>query len=205
MTLYAWFNFAFGRLTDPLKRGRRSVVVAVALVTTVSGGCGYQSGGSSGGATTTASKFNGDGYQWSSVYRKDIQTVAVPIFKSVSFARGVEFSLSKALVTQIEANTPYKVVPRERADTILEGEVVEVSVNTLSTDRNAGIPQEQLLDVRVNFTWKDLRTGRILVERRNMEQTATFYPTLGEGRFVGTQEATERLALAIVQELQSDW
>ena len=35
--------------------------------------------------------------------------------------------------------------------------------------------------------------------------TASFYPTLGEGRFTGTQQATERLALAIVQELQADW
>jgi hypothetical protein len=59
--------------------------------------------------------------------------------------------------------------------------------------------------VTVNFVWKDLRTGRILVERRNFEQTATYYPTLGEGRFVGTQLAVEKLSLGIVQELQSDW
>ena len=172
-------------------------LLAIALVALVGvTGCGYKNAGDAGG---------GGGYHWQSVYRDDIHTVAVPIFKSNVFQRGIEFSLSKALVSQIEANTPYKVVPRERADTILEGEIVEVSVHTLSSDRNAGIPQEQLLDVRVNFTWKDLRTGQILVERRNMEQTATYYPTLGEGRFVGTQEATERLALAIVQELQSDW
>jgi hypothetical protein len=159
-------------------------------------GCGYNRSDGSGG---------GDGYQWRSTYRQDIKTVAVPIFKSASFARGVEFSLSKALVSQIEANTPYKVVPRERADTILEGEIVEVRVDTLSNHPRASIPQEQLLDVRINFIWKDLRTGRILVERNNMEQTASFYPTLGEGRFVGTQEAAERIALAIVQELQADW
>jgi hypothetical protein len=38
-----------------------------------------------------------------------------------------------------------------------------------------------------------------------VEQTSSFYPTLGEGRFTGTQVATEKLALAIVQELQADW
>jgi len=156
-------------------------------------GCGYNNNSGS------------DGYQWKSVYRQDIRTVAVPIFKSNVFQRGVEFSLSKALVQQIEANTPYKVVPRERADTILEGEIVEVRVNTLSNDRFSAIPQEQLLDIIVDFTWKDLRTGKILVERRGVEQTATFYPTLGEGRATGTQSASERLALAIVHELQADW
>ena len=129
----------------------------------------------------------------------------MPIFTSTSYARGVEFSLSKAIVNQIEANTPYKVVPRERADTILEGEIVSVHVNTISEDRLAAIPQEQLLDITVNFTWKDLRTGQVLVSRRGWEQTATYYPTLGEGRWTGTQAAAEKLALAIVHELQSDW
>ena len=157
-------------------------------------GCGYRQGG--GG---------GDGYHWSSTYRPDVKTVAVPIFNSTSYARGVEFSLSKALVNQIEANTPYKVVAREKADSILEGEIVAVKVNTISEQRRAAIPQEQLLDIIVNFTWKDLRTGRVLVTRRNWEQTATYYPTLGEGRFVGTQAAAEKLASAIVHELQSDW
>ena len=161
-------------------------------------GCGYQNGGGGGAGAD-------GGYQWSSVYRRDIRTVAVPIFKSNVFQRGVEFSLSKALVSQIEANTPYKVVPRERADTILEGEIVGVRVDTLSSDRFSAIPQEQLLDIVVDFTWKDLRSGKILVERRGVEQTASFYPTLGEGRATGTQAASERLALAIVQELQADW
>lgn len=146
-----------------------------------------------------------DGYHWSSTYRPEYKTVAVPIFTSKDYARGVEFTLSKALVNQIEANTPYKVVARDKADTILEGEILQVRVNTLSEDRLSAVPQEQLLSVIVNFTWKDLRTGRVLVSRRGFEQAATFYPTLGEGRFVGTQAASEKLALAIVHELESDW
>ena len=174
------------------------LVLIVALIGVA--GCGYHNGGAD-----SSGKDGGSGYHWSSVYRQDISTIAVPIFKSTVYERGVEFSLSKALVQQIEANTPYKVVPRERADTILEGEIVSVKVNTLSNDRLSAIPQEQLLDVTVDFTWKDLRTGKILVARRGVEQTATFYPTLGEGRATGTQAASERLALSIVQELQADW
>ena len=166
--------------------------VVVALVLVLSG-CGYKTGSES------------EGYHWGSLYRQDVRTVAVPIFTKRSFDRGTEFNLSQAVVKQIEANTPYKVVPRERADTILEGQVVDVQVGTMSTDRNSAIPQEQMLGVTVDFTWKDLRSGRILVERRGFEQTATYYPTLGEGRALGRQQAVERLALAIVQELQADW
>lgn len=145
------------------------------------------------------------GYHWSSTYRADVKTVAVPIFSSKDYQRGVEFALSKAVINQIEANTPYKVVPPERADTILEGEILQVRVNTLSQGSRSAIPQEQLLAITVNFTWKDLRTGRILMSRHGVEQTATWYATLGEGRFEGTQAATEKLALAIVHQMESDW
>jgi hypothetical protein len=172
----------------------KTLLLALGLLTVLAG-CGYSSVGSEPAG----------GYQWRSLYREDVKTVAVPIFANRDFHRGVEFSLSKALVSQLEAHSPYKVVPRERADTILEGEVVSVKLDTLSSDSRTAIPQEQIYAVTVNFTWKDLRTGRILVERRNFQQTTPYYPTLGEGQFVGSQQAVERLALGIVQELQADW
>jgi hypothetical protein len=159
------------------------------------GGCGYTQAGSG----------SSQGYQWRSLYREDVRTVAVPIFATRSFHRGVEISLSNALVKQLEAHSPYKVAPRERADSILEGEIVAVQIDAISLDSQTAVPQEQLYAVTINFTWKDLRTGRVLVERRNFQQTTPYYPTLGEGRFVGSQQAVERLAMGIVQELQADW
>jgi len=80
-------------------------------------GCGYSSVGGEPRA--------GSGYQWRSLYREDVKTVAVPIFQNKSFRRGVEFQLTQALVQQIEAKSPYKVVPKERADTVLDGEIIE--------------------------------------------------------------------------------
>ena len=97
------------------------------------------------------------------------------------------------------------MAPKERADTILEGEITFVDINTVSNSAFTATPQEQLMTVRVNFTWKDLRTGRILAQRKRFDQSDTYYPTLGEGRFVGAQKSVERLAVAIVQELQADW
>jgi hypothetical protein len=158
-------------------------------------GCGYNSGGAKVES----------GYHWSSLYRPGVRTVAVPIFTTSDFARGVEFGLTKAVINQMEANTPYKVVPREKADTILEGEIVRVNVNTVSQDFTTAIPQEQIVNIIVNFVWKDLRSGKILCERRSFQAASTYYPTLGEDRWVGRQVATERLALSLVQELQADW
>lgn len=158
-------------------------------------GCGYTRVGDDPSAS----------YQWRSLYREDVRSVAVPIFTNKTYRRGVEFALTKALVNQIEAKSPYKVVPRERADTILEGQIVEIRLQNLSSESNLAIPQEQLYVLTVDFIWKDLRTGRILTERKNFQQTTTFYPTLGEGEFVGLQQSAEKLALGILQEMQANW
>lgn len=156
------------------------------------------------GIASLAGCARGD-YQWQSLYRQDIQTVAVPIFTSKSFERGVEMQLTKAIVEQMELRTPYKVVAPERADTILEGEIARITQQPVSRHRQAAIPQEQLYVITVNFTWKDLRTGEVIVRRRSFEQTAPYYPTLGDGRTAGQLDAVEELAVAIVRELEADW
>ena len=173
---------------------RHSLLIGFIVIS----GCGYSQSGKYDSPQQS-------GYKWQSLYRQDIQTVAVPIFNTRDFHQGVEFRLTKAVVHQIEAQTPYKVVDRERADTILEGEVIAVRTNTVSLQRQSAIPQEQLMTVTVNFTWKDLRSGRILLQRKGFDQSVAYYPTLGEGQFVGEQESAEKLAMGIVQELQAEW
>ena len=196
----------------PTARRILSRLSCIALCSMVSG-CGYSQadygfglGPSASAAAAEPAPAGTTAKAGRSLYRDDVRTVAVPIFANRSFERNVEFNLSKAVVNYIESNTPYKVVPKERADTILEGEITHVEIDTVSNSATAGsIPQEQLMQIRVNFTWKDLRNGRILTQRRHFDQSTTYYPTLGEGRFVGEQQNVERLAVAIVQELQADW
>jgi hypothetical protein len=144
-------------------------------------------------------------YKWNTLYRDDVKTVAIPIFANRTYFQGVEFRLTKAIINDLEAYSPYRVAPRERADTILEGEVERVRVRTISNNRVSAVPQEQMYTVVVRFTWRDLRTGKILVHREDFEQSAPFYPTLGEAQFEGQQQNIEHLALAIVQALQADW
>jgi hypothetical protein len=169
------------------------------VVTLFLSGCGYN------GYSTPGDESKSPWYQWRSLYREDVKTVAVPIFKTKDYRRGVEFALSKAVIQQIEMRTPYKVVDEKKADTILEGEIVSITVHTLSQNTRNALPQEQIYDIKVNFRWKDNRTGVILCDRTNFEQTTTFYELLGEGEFAGSQYGVERLALGIVQELQADW
>src|SRR5947207_4492949 len=123
----------------------RQSLIFIASLALAFTGCGYDH---SGGYDHPAK----GGYQWHSLYREDVQTVAVPIFGNRDFRRGVEFSLSKAVVNELEAHSPYKVVARERADTVLEGEIAKMDVSTLSRTYREGVPQEQLMVLTVNFT-----------------------------------------------------
>ncbi|RYG68202.1 hypothetical protein EON77_15745, partial [bacterium] len=115
-------------------------------------GCGYSSSGEG------AAK---NGYTWGTTFRKDVRTVAIPAFGTKSFQRGDEVLLTQALVAQIESRTPYKVVPAERADTILEGVVTSGGTGTVSVSPFNALPQEHTYTMSVDFTWKDMRTGQI--------------------------------------------
>ncbi|HWE00848.1 MAG TPA: LptE family protein [Tepidisphaeraceae bacterium] len=167
----------------------------LALAVSLSG-CGYHLSGNAE---------NEPGYRWHTLYRDDIHTVAIPIFANRTFYQGVEFRLTKSIINQLESQSPYKVAPKERADTILEGEITSARLHTISNNVVSTVPQEQMYSLIVRFTWRDLRTGKILAKREDFEQTAPFYPTLGEDQFVGEQLNIERLSLAIVEELQADW
>lgn len=166
------------------RTGLLGICAAVLLGVLFSGGCGYRQG---------------------TLYRQDIQTVAVPICTNRTFQRGLEVALTQAVVNRLEATTPYKVVPAQRADAILEMEITAANLKSVVRDFQTNLPREQALTLSVDLVFKDLRSGQILCQRRDFQYTAFYYPTLGEGQFVGNQQAVERLALAIVQELGADW
>lgn len=161
-------------------------------------GCGYNQSGSDKNRLES-------GYTWNSLFREDVQTVAVPIFTNTTFRRGYEFRLTEAVQKQIEAHAPYKVVPRERADTILEGQITDVRVMSASRDYRTNLPREQLMTITLDLVWKDLRNGQILMQRKGLAHQAVYYPLLGEGEFAGSQEAVEELSRVIVEQLQADW
>jgi hypothetical protein len=144
------------------------------------------------------------GYSTRPLYNAGYRTVAVPIFSNKSFRREWEFRLTEAITKNIEARTPYKVASRDKADTVLTGEIVEDTANVLTKRLGTNLPRETQFTVLVNFTWKD-RSGRVLVERKDFNRAATEIPQLGERAADAEQMAIERLAAAIVDQMQTEW
>lgn len=146
------------------------------------------------------------GYSTKPLYQQSVRTVAVPIFGNKTFRRDWEMRLTEAIAKNIEARTPYKIAPEADADTVLTGEIVRIDEVVLTRQYGINLPRETQLTVVVNFVWKDLRSnGRILVERKEFNRSATEILPLNERVTDAEQMAVERVAAAIVDQLQSDW
>ncbi len=145
------------------------------------------------------------GYSTKPAYNASVKTVSVPIFENKTFRREWEFRLTEAICKNIEYRTPYKIAPKGKADTVLTGTLTEVSENVLTRRFGTSVPRETQLVMIVNFTWKDARNNRILVDRKDFNRTSTELPQLGERVADAEQIAIERLAAAIVDQMQTDW
>lgn len=115
--------------------------------------CGLAAGCSSTG------HFELFGYTTAPPYEESIRTVYVPIFENVSFRRGLEFDLTRAVIREIEAKTPYRVVNcRENADTELKGKIVNRNKSVILPNR-LGEVREGEVNLAVELLWLDLRPG----------------------------------------------
>jgi len=145
------------------------------------------------------------GYQNGWLYPQDVRTVYVEMFDSVSFRRGYEFELTDAVCKRIESQTPYKIVSdREKADTILSGEL-SIQNTVMSVDRYTGTPMEYETGVIVTVTWKDLRTGRLLVEDAKVTAAEDYSGLMGQTIDYSLSSAVNKAAVKVVELMEIPW
>jgi len=169
------------------------------------------------------------GYTTRPMYDLSIRTVRVPIFKNLTFNKGLEFQLTQAVIREIESKTPYKVVQcAEAADTELIGTIVTTTkaitnVNQLGENRSA----ETTLTVEV--VWRDLRAGMAggilsqpLAGRPGdpqpapplvgapappvlIQSVASFAPEIGESTATALQRNVDKIAIQLVSMMEKPW
>jgi hypothetical protein len=170
------------------------------------------------------------GYTTKPNYRCDIRTVRVPIFKNVvqgdSITRGIEFSLTEAVVRQVELKTPYKVVgPNESADTELAGTITAYGKNLLNRNQLNEI-REAENGLTIELVWRDLRTGEILSRPPRITPpqplppgapppkdpppvtifaAGDYIPELGQSSTSSRQQAVNKMAVQIVSMMENPW
>jgi hypothetical protein len=146
------------------------------------------------------------GYSNESLFPKEVDSVCLEMFDNRSFRRGVEDELSDALAKRIEAETPYKIISnRDKADTILSGQIVRVSESALSGERQSGRAMEKEVQLLAVVNWKNLKTGEYLITDRQVSASATFSEWQNQGFGYASTLAANNLAVKIVELMQKEW
>ncbi len=159
-------------------------IAALACLPLLLGGCGYSSTG---------------------LFRSDVESVHVETFATREFRRDLEFELTEAVKKRIGTDTPYRLAPREKADTILKGEVLEERQAAFAPDFRSRLPRDKQLTLAVRVQWQDVRSGRMLLDQPVLLQAVDYLPPTGETEKFAQQKAIDRLAARIVAKLYDDW
>lgn len=134
-----------------------------------------------------------------------IRTVFVEPLRSKAFRRELEMRLTEAVSKRIETVTPYRIAAKERADTSLTGEILEVRQAVFGTDFVIDRPRETAVSFLVRLRWSHHRTGKVLMDRKVLIQTETWVPTVGETFYKGSDRGIDELAERVVQQMETVW
>ena len=147
-----------------------------------------------------------------SLYPAEVRTVYVPVFQSNSFRRNLGERLTEAVVKEIEAKTPYKVVGDPNADSVLSGSIVSETKRVLVPSMT-GDAREIQVGMRVDVSWLD-RNGALLRDPRpiplpaeiaGVTGTADLVPEVGQSVATAQQQAITRIAQQIVGLMEKPW
>lgn len=171
---------------------RRNICISLALALTALSLCGCAGG------------LKGYNHQW--LQPRDISSVYVEMFDSNSLRRGHEYVLTEAICKRIESETPYKIVSdRNVADSILSGRIIAIRQQILATDRYTGRPLENEMAVQVQVNWKNLDTGELLIDNKNVTASASFSSTMGQNFDYAAKAAVNKAAERVVELMQTEW
>lgn len=182
---------------SPSGKRRRSLGFAVllAVLTPLAAGCGaYRMG-------------------VRSLYPTDIQTVYVPMVESASFRRNLGEQLTEALVRQINAKTPLRVVDSPQADSVLNVTLVS-DTKRVTVVSPTDEPRETNMNYQVRVAWVS-RHGDMLAQDvlplapelaiTDVGQDAYLYTEIGQTVLTTQLQIAERLAEQIVGLMEAPW
>ena len=154
----------------------------------------------------------GCGYNIGAPFSPEIRSVHVPVFNSGSNRRFLEFQLTEAVQKQIQQRSHFRLVKEADADTRLTGRIINLGKTALGQTRNSDARELQV-NLQVEVTWEDIRTGKILQQQRvalppellQLASQAEFAPEVGQSLATADQTAIDRLARNIVDMMEVPW
>ena len=146
------------------------------------------------------------GYSDEPLFPQDVSSVCLEMFDNQTFRRGVEYELSDALAKRIEVDTPYKLVSSlDRADTVIDGQIISMEIFELSTELEIGRVLEQELELQAMVNWKNLKTGELLINNQLVSASASYSTYQMQDFKYASTLAANNLAQKIVELMEEKW
>ncbi len=146
------------------------------------------------------------GYSNESLFPQKVDSICLEMFDNQTFRRGTEYELSDALSKRIEVETPYKIVSsRDRADTVISGQIVSIAEFALSTERETGRVLEKEVELKALVNWKNLMTGELLIDNQSVTASASYSEYQQQDFKYASSLAANNLARKIVELMERKW
>lgn len=146
------------------------------------------------------------GYSNGSLFPDDVSSVYLKMFESQSLRRGLEYTLTDALAKRIEAETPYKIISsQDRADTLMTGQITLIGGSVLTSERETGRALEKEVELQALVTWKNLKTGELLLDNVSVNASASYSQWQNQGFRYASTLAANNLARKIVELMEKRW
>jgi hypothetical protein len=146
----------------------------------------------------------GCAYRTGYTVRKDIHTIAVPVFSNDTFYRNLEIDLTREVITAVEKRTPYKIAGSKSADAVLEGRITGYKTVVLQEDAKNN-PTENEIVLTVQVIVKDTRSGKVLY-KGDVREGDNFSTPAGDTELETRMFLFRRAAVRIVEAaLEEDW
>lgn len=146
-----------------------------------------------GAVLLVAALLGGCGYTVNGTLPSHIKTVAVPIFQNRTSEPAIEGLITRAVVEAFSTNGRLKVVSREQADAVLDGEITSYAVSSIAFNRDANVVQYRLL-VTINLRMRDLRRNTLLFQENNIREQADFRVQNAVSQTISREETALRAA-----------
>ncbi len=182
-----------GRTTEGRRQSRAILLLPSSVIGLLSsallGGCGASTG-----------------YSNASLFPNDVNSVYLQMFDNRSFRRGIEFTLSDALAKRVEVDTPYKIVSsRDRADSVMSGQIVAAGESILTIERDIGRALEKEVVLTAVVNWKNLKDGQLMINSKTVTATASYSEFQGQDFTYASFVAANKLARSIVELMKNQW
>ena len=155
----------------------------------------------------------GCGYTKKMTLPRNIKTIHVNTFQNkmklndiYAYEPGLEIKITDAVIKRLQVDGNLKVVPREEADAILEGDLTGLEQEGLRFTGLERIEEYRMYEV-VALRLRDRKTGEALWVEPNFSGDASYFVVgpRAVSRGEAVERATDRLARQIVDRIVEDW